>query len=345
MGRPMKPWFRPGRGWYVEVDGKQERLTDKDGTEGQGVRAMHALLARRGIEPRTQVQAAEGMSVEEVCLAYLDHAKVNLKPLTYDFYVRHLKPFSQVHAKLPTRDLRPHHVTAWVAAKEWSNTTRRGAITAVKRAFHWAKRQGMIPDNPIGDTEKPPASRRETIPDRAEVDAILAEIKDRPFRDLLLTIHDTGCRPGEASVVTASDIDFTTNTWTLANKTEHATGRKRVVHMTDRVAGICRRLATENPRGPIFRNTRGNPWTRNAMACRFDELRRKKVTGKDGTAVAFRHLFITDSLEKEIPVATVAELVGHVDTGMISRVYSKLSARTAYLQDALKKVRGDDQKP
>lgn len=343
MARPIKPWFRPGRGWYVELSGKQIRLTGKDGSEDEAKRAMHGLLAQRGIESPGEKPAA--MSVADVCLAYLDHAKVNLKPLTYDFYVRHLKAFAGAEGKTSSADLRPMHLTAWVASKEWSNTTRRGAITAVKRAFEWARRQGMIPDNPVADAEKPPAARREGIPDRAEVERILEAIADRQFKDLMLAIHDTGCRPGEAAAVTAKDVDFKAGTWTLAGKTEHKTGRKRVVYMTPRVAEICARLCRDNPRGPIFRNTRGNPWTRNAMACRFDELRRKGIASKDGTAVAFRHLFITDSLEKEIPVATVAELVGHVDTGMIQRVYSKLSQRQAYLKDALGKVRGDDQKP
>lgn len=325
----------------MELDDKQVRLTAKGGTEAEARRAMHLLLASRGVEPEP-VASPRGMPVVDVCNAYLDHAKVNLKPLTYEFYLRHLSAFAEIRGETPSADLRPHHVTAWLASKGWSSTTRRGAITAVKRAFEWARRQGLIPDNPIKDLEKPPAARREKIPDRAEVDATFAEIRDRQFKDLLAAIHDTGCRPGEAAAVTAADIDFKAGTWTLANKTEHATGRKRVVYMTERVAEICRRLCRDNPRGPIFLNTRGNPWTRNAMACRFDELRRKGVASRDGTANALRHLFITDSLEREIPIATVAELVGHVDTNMIARVYSKLSKRQDYLRESLGKVRGED---
>lgn len=58
MGRRMHPWFRPGRGWYVELDDKQIRLTAKGGTEAEATRAMHQLLATRGVDAEPQAGPA-----------------------------------------------------------------------------------------------------------------------------------------------------------------------------------------------------------------------------------------------------------------------------------------------
>lgn len=52
----------------------------------------------------------------------------------------------------------------------------------------------------------------------------------------------------------------------------------------------------------------------------------------------FRHSFATRALESGLDAVTVAELMGHADTRMLSRVYSHLFQRPVYLASALSKV-------
>jgi integrase len=87
-------------------------------------------------------------------------------------------------------------------------------------------------------------------------------------------------------------------------------------------------LAELHPTGPLLRNRSGNPWTRHTLAHRFARLRRQLGLGKEATAKAFRHGFGTDGLEKGIPIATMAELMGHRSTKMLERHYSKLTPRS-----------------
>jgi site-specific recombinase XerD len=89
----------------------------------------------------------------------------------------------------------------------------------------------------------------------------------------------------------------------------------------------------------LFRNVHGNPWTRNAVTQRFEHIRSRLGLGPEASAYSFRHLFATTALESGVQIATVAELMGHRDTTMVSRIYSHLAGRATHLKHALANVR------
>jgi integrase len=206
--------------------------------------------------------------------------------------------------------------------------------------FAWARRQGHIDSDPIKDLERPTPRRREAVLTEAQADTVLAAVPDPEFRDLLVALRETGARPGEVAGLTAAGVDLQAAHWRVTNKSRNKTHEAtRRVHLTQAALVVSRRLVAEHPEGPIFRNRRGNPWTRHAMACRFAELRAKLGMGPELSAYSFRHLYITTALERGVPIATLAALVGHSDVGMISRVYSKLDRATGHLKQAAEAAR------
>ncbi len=100
-----------------------------------------------------------------------------------------------------------------------------------------------------------------------------------------------------------------------------------------------RPVMEEHPVGALFRDTRGRPWTKNALVCRFRRL--SETLGTSITAYAFRHTFCTEALERGVDSTTVAVLMGHRDTTMVAKVYSHLTHNQKHLQAALRKARGD----
>jgi integrase len=337
MPRPSRPWYRGDRdAWYAWIGGKRVKLADgKDGHDA-AMKAFYKLKARQATTP-----VAGGLLAREVANLYFSHAQTHLAPLTAQFYKRHLKSFAASIGDKPASEVRPKDVTAWVASHpEWNATTQNGAITAVKRAFRWAARQGHIPADPVVAVEKPTANRREHIMDAATIARVLAAVKDRAFLDLLTTLRDTGARPSEVMKVRAADIQLDRGLWLLASKTTRRTGKMREVVLTDEVGAICRRLIALHPDGPIFRNAKGRPWTRNAMACRFARLRARLGLGPEATAESFRHRLATDLILAGHSNAVVAKILGHQSTAMVDRHYSHIGDHRDHLKDVLRSVRG-----
>jgi hypothetical protein len=78
------------------------------------------------------------------------------------------------------------------------------------------------------------------------------------------------------------------------------------------------------PTRPLFRNSRGKPWTRNAIRCRFRNLRAKLPRLKGVVSCTYRHSFVTDAPENGVGVAQVAELLRHTSTHMVMQHYQHL---------------------
>lgn len=361
MARRPEPWYWAARdGWYVCLRGKQIPLARGQANKAVAWEEYHRLMVAEGspIETprpgRLTTRDLFNLFLIETAAAV---ARDDLTQVTYDGYERFLVGAAAAFGGVRAAELKPLHVNQWANGLHprrvrrggtaetiqapWGPTTRHNAITAVKVAFRWARRQGLIRENPIADLAKPTPRRREAIPTGDQVEGVLDATRDREFRDLVLAIGETGCRPGEVAGVTAAMVDLDAGTWTVPNKTRRRTGEPtRTVYLTPVMVELSRRLVEARPDdGPIFRNTRGNPWTRHAVACRFGELKRKLGMGPEAAANALRHLYITDALERGVPIPELAELVGHRDATMILRVYSKLSERREHLKAAARRAR------
>ncbi len=277
-----------------------------------------------------------------LCEAFLDFSHRNNESSTYEAYRAFLQSFTDLHGAVPVRDLKPYHVSRWLDGQAgWGQSTRRGAITAVKRALNWAADEGLIPTNPLKSVKKPPVQHRDKILSPEEQKAIAEAPRDQAFRQFVFAMEQTGCRPGEVAAVCAGQVDLDAGTWTFQrHKTVKKTRKPRVVYLTAPMVELCRRLSAERPTGPLFLNSRGRAWSRNAIRCRFRRLRKKLNLDKGVVAYAYRHTFATAGLEGGVPIATMAELLGHASTQMISEHYSHLDQKTAHLREAARRAAG-----
>ena len=106
----------------------------------------------------------------------------------------------------------------------------------------------------------------------------------------------------------------------------------RAVYLTDKAVEILKRNWRE---GIIFRNTRGEPWTSNAVRCRFERLEEK--VGKRYCQYLLRHSFITRKLLAGVDSHVVVQLVGHKDGRMIDKHYSKIAQNHKFLAEQAKR--------
>ncbi len=344
MSRTPSPWYRKDRdAWYVTLEGQRHKLAEGKESKTRAMAAFGELLAEQK-RPKT---VQKSPNVAELIVRFLQYARGQvardeIAPATLEHYEKYLAFWAIAVGHVESLTIKPFHLTERLDTKPtWNATTRCGAITAIKRVFAWAKQQGIILENPIVGFKKPSPLRREEIPDAATLTQLMDAFSPG-FRLLLEVIHRTGCRPGEARLLAAKDLDIARNLWVKAGKTTRKTKRKRVVHVPIDLMVRLAVLAKERPTGPILLNRAGKPWRQDAIGWNIRRVRNKLGMGKEVVAYGLRHLFATDGLDRGVPIATVAELMGHASTKMIAERYSHLADRHEHLKSALGVIRGDD---
>jgi len=332
--RPSRPWYRTSHdAWYVEVAGKQIKLASGKASKQAALLEWHRLQSGQGIS--TDVAEPQVAVVFDLFLAW---SKCHHKPESYEWYRRFLQSFVSFRdvGRLLVSRLTVSHVTNWMdSQKTWAESSRRGAVTSVKRAVAWAEAEGYTKANPLKHLKKPSAVARSRVLSKVERATILCAIKDEAFRELVFAFQETGCRPSEAAKLEAKSVDLDVGVWTLADhKTAKKTGKPRVIYLTPAMTELSSKLVARHPSGPLFRNGRtGRPFSRNAIRIRFMRLRAKLPELAGVTAYTYRHSFATDALENGVGIAQVAELLGHTSTDMVMKHYSKLSRRVQHLRD------------
>jgi integrase len=300
MARKPSPWYREDRnGWYVTLDGQRHflgehpagaprpRKSEKTGRwnaptsiEEEFVRLQSGQHVESDDEGGVAALAGED-DVVAVLDDFITWCKENREPVTANRYEEFCQGFVRAAGSdgvrfgdLPIGRLTSKHVTAWLAQKEtWGPTTKKNAITALQAGFNWAVQNRGLDKNPIKGMKKPEAKRRSGVVAPGEFEEMLGLIDDQQFRDLLSVSYDSGGRPFEIKELEKRHLQFDKQRAVIP--ADEAKGRKhtRTVYFpTDRSMEIVRRLAEEHPTGPIFRNRRGNPWTGDAVKCRFEDI-------------------------------------------------------------------------
>jgi integrase len=345
-----KPVYRRDRGtWIVDFrnnQGKKERRTlaseAKGETEADAWKAYHRLMASLG-----RAAVKDDLTIELALDMFVVHARQSISADAADQYAAKCQDFTNYCGSSRVADLRAVHVQQWIDTHRWSDSTKRGAITALKVALNWCAREGHISANPIKDMKRPKMGRRERIVSAGER-AIIRNAAGAVFADYLDAMTWSGTRPGEIMRLEARHIDFETGFAALPGKTTAATGEMIEFPLTPPMRALCQRLAEKYRKGPLFRNSDGDPWTPNAVRCRMRRLRlRLKKKGIDisgVTAYAFRHTYATDALERGVSLADLAALMNHKDIRTTMN-YNHLKTRRDHLSRQALKATGEAADP
>ncbi len=352
MARTARPWYWIERGgWYVSISGQRHHLGDhpdgfpaprrqrgKWNAPQRILDCFHELLAAP-----TSGTISIAPPVTDVFEQFLEWCEKNRSPRTYEWSQNHIQSFlnSLPSTQIRTDSLKPFHVQQWADSKTtWGANHKRGAITVVQRAFSWAEKMGHIVKSPIRHIEKPAPKRREQMLTVDEFRSLLAAVKDLSFRDVLEFCWETGARVQEVRFIEAAHLNL--DRCRIEIPPAEAKGKKRwrIIYLSDRAEQIVRRLSSEYPTGPMFRNQDSNPWQAQAFNNRFCRLQVK--LGVKYALTAIRHSFATRMLEAGVDHLTVSALLGHADGAMLAKVYSHVGVRTDFLREELRKVSGGD---
>lgn len=240
----------------------------------------------------------------------------------------------------PTRRLRDVtclELDKWLNSKRkrgekeytWSVARKRDAAQFVLRAYRWAHLQGWIPASDVllhrSETPEP----RIVLVDRATHEKCVKATRTgrknrRPFGLVLIALWHSGVRPVQIRELTAKHV---TNhgDWVFArHKTGKKTGRKLTVRPSPCLRTLVSILSHSRPSGPLFRSPTGEAWKKDGLVRRFTRMKVELKLDPSLVMYAYRHTFATDALLSGESIPTVAALLGHKDSAMVSRVYSHL---------------------
>jgi integrase len=266
-------------------------------------------------------------SVAEVIEQFMDWTKAN-RPKSYEWYKKRIDHFYKLIADLSIDALRPLHIQKKLDKHAWSPAFKAGCVTAVKRCFNWALEQGYIDKNPLRGLKKPDAGHREMVISQEEFDEALSHVRNPSFKDMARFQWFTGCRPEEAVRVTAAMYEPGLSRIVIPIVSAKGKKRPRVIYLCDQAKAIVERNLKNAP--TLFLNTKGRPWQCGTVASTWGRIEKK--TGKRFCAYGLRHSYATHQLQNGTDCVTLATLLGHADTAMLSRVYANLSQDPAYLR-------------
>lgn len=216
---------------------------------------------------------------------------------------------------------------------KWSATTKRDAYAAIKRVAQWGFTEGHVAKNPIAKVKIDPPESREAVVEPEQFAALLSNT-DPQFRNFLIACS-TGARPRQVREVTAANVSRDGQAWLFAkHKTAHKTKKHLTIFLPPCMQTLTQILSAAYPTGPLFRNSNGEPWRKDVVVRKFARLRDSLGLPKDITCYSLRHTFGTNAILAGCSLQTVAQLMGHTDARMVSRVYSHLEKHPEFLLNA-----------
>lgn len=347
MPRDPRPWRRTASGaWYSTVRGVKVWLAPASASRSEASAALARALvdARAGRAIRTS-----SLTLKDCCNLYAaerirKREAGEVAPAGVDGAIRILKAFTRAHGSTLAMDATPVLLESWLldtargkgtaSGKPWGPSTRHRAGRIIIHMLGWCVRAGHLERNPCARARLPTPRKREyllPIDDAAK----LIEAADPATREFLRALLYTGCRPGEVARLTADRVDVAGGTWSVVDKIRGKTGEVyRTVYLSDEALELSRRMLARHPSGYVFRTPRGAKWICETWSSRIKLARAKAGLDARLTAYSFRHLYVTRMLIAGVPVATVAQLVGHRGIVMVLSVYSKLGQATEHLRAA-----------
>jgi len=276
-------YWKPRNQWVVNIRGIRHYL---GADEEKANREWHRLMSEE--EP----VAVRSEHVVAIFDEFLEWTKQNREDGTFHWYVSRLTEFAKRIPTLRLRDLKPFHVQKWIDTKK-SSGHKRGCATAVNRALNWALKQGLIERNPIALMEKPPAGRREVVIPEATYERMRELSSDQEFVDLITFCWESGARPQEVFRLEARHLELAHRRAVFPEAESKGKKKKRVIYFNAEALAIVTRLAGHYPDGPLFRNSDGERWGKNNVACRFARIR-QRLCGKIALTKLQLAAFVTE---------------------------------------------------
>lgn len=338
-----KPFFWKRRQrWYVKSeDGKSQIFLSED--EGEAYQIWQGMVA-------AGASSLDRATVAALVMRYINDGLTGGKG-HQERVAYYLAQLAEHCRETPDIDkagsLTVKQVEYWLNTRTtWGPSSHRAAIQAVKACWKWSHQEGLITRNRMV-MATPEETRREGIISDEQHAAMCLnrdegrgkKKRDGALRAVLVALKHSGTRPGVIRIVNAENVQRDLSKWVIArHKTRKKTKAPLVVWLDPCLQTLTRILLAARKTGPLFLDSAGKPWSKDSLSRRIARLRAKLGIPKHVVAYLHRHRFATQALESGVGIATVAQLIGHSDISMISRVYGHLDKANDFMKSEASKV-------
>jgi len=352
------PWYsstRSGGGWFVKLNGDQhflgkqpvgaakpEKKKGRWNAPSEVLSEFYKLMALRDTASKSDY------TFDTICALFLEDREEEDPKLAKRYepilgaFCDHVYKKRRVGKLLVNAEIDKRHLRSWANTYK-SDQTQRTYVTAAKTTVNWAvnRKDINIAQSPFAEMKTPKTRSRDVVITKEEHAALLTFWDNDCFCDFLQAMWFTGARPGEIAKVEQRHIDG--GLWRL-DATEHksgrVTGKDRLIGIPDELRTIVERLISENPEGPIFRNTYGRPWTTSASHVRFKNAKNQGIIRPEVVPYAYRHAWATYALSTgNLNEYEVAKALGHQSTQMVLLHYDHSRKNTEHIEDIFRRAR------
>ncbi|MAT70866.1 MAG: hypothetical protein CMJ58_15230 [Planctomycetaceae bacterium] len=301
------------------------------------LQVCQAYLANAKATGSERTHEARADTLFDLCFGlppeFRDKGKGDAAPLTTDRKKQMAaKRIHPGYGQMLVTDFKPLHVDQWLNSHATWKGGRRSRIQALKRALNYCVEADLIAVNPIKGYATPkPISRVTYI--TAEQESALLDLANSAIRVAIKICIRTGARPGcefaalerrhvsiENSCQGGSEMDRRMQ-WCF-KEDESKTGKLRVLRIRDpEVIDLVEAALAKRSTGPLFRNTKGRPWTRESLSLGFRNLRKRLAQrgvelDDDACMYSCRHTYAKRVLQgywtgKATNIETLARLMGN----------------------------------
>ncbi len=253
---------------------------------------------------------------------------------------RTLLAFARALPRSSVVQCKPFHLSEWIEGHAaWkSNSTRQTKANLVKACFNWATREERIPFNPFAALRYEEAQPREPMDDDS-LYQLLAH-GNRRFACALRFLRLTGCRVSELCRMQWANVDLDDGVVVVhRHKSSRKTRRPRTIVLVPEASELLRSLVDSRAEvnvGPVFRNNRGQPWTRHSLGQALRRLKARTGTSTPATLHGIRHQFGTVAVRQGAPIKLVSLQMGHSSVVVTEKYYLHLESDVEAIREATK---------
>ncbi|MCA9124253.1 MAG: tyrosine-type recombinase/integrase [Planctomycetaceae bacterium] len=279
MARQPKVWWNAQKGtWCSDIGGKRQTLAKGKGSKQKAEEKLNRLLAEQAL----LADVNGSVTVARLCEEFLTDTQENLEARTYYSYRYACQKFVDEFGERDAHSLEPLDITRFSAALKRSvgDSTRGLILRSIRRCVNWGVEHRLIPPHRLGRIRIPQAKTRDRFVTDDEFQTMLRATNSRnghrtgaAFRRLLLAMDWTLCRPGELARLKWEHISWEQEVAILPDHKTKRTGKPKIIALIPKMQRLLRCLQQSCSSEFCFLNSRGEPWTINAIDHRMNHVK------------------------------------------------------------------------